>query len=58
MAKLVLELKNMPKKGDIMIFDGDNFKCVSKESFLSELNSKINNLDTHINNLEKELKGE
>lgn len=61
--KLVLELKNKPRDGDILIFDKDGFKSVSKSVFLSELLKDIkelkialNNADNSINKLNNEIK--
>lgn len=61
--KLVLELKNKPKKGDVLVFDGKNFECVSSESFLRGLNSELRLLKNRViiltddvNGLKEEIK--
>lgn len=59
--KIVLELKNMPKKGDILVFDGERFEAVSIDTLNAKINSKINETSNRVTKLEenvKVLKGE
>lgn len=49
---IVLELKNKPKDGDILVYDKDGFKSISKSVFLSELSKEIKELQK----LKKEIK--
>lgn len=51
--KLVLELKNEPKKDDVLIFDGERFVCVKKDIFLKSLDAKICDLNNKISQLNK-----
>ena len=46
--KLVLELKNNPEQGDILVFNGTKFECVSKNKFLEELITDIYNLNVSV----------
>ena len=65
---VVLELKNTPKLGDILVCDKDGIKSISKVAFLGdllkeikELHIALENADKSINELNKEiriLKGE
>lgn len=57
--KVVLELKNAPRVGDILICDKDGVKSVSKNIFLSEVNKKlleIDELKAEIAGLKEEIK--
>lgn len=49
--KITIELKNEPKKGDIIYFNGTEFECISKNSLLVDINKSI----LSINNELKEL---
>ena len=49
--KIVLELKNKPITGDILIFEKDGFKCIGGKTFLKNLNDDINRIDKLIDNL-------
>lgn len=62
--KVVLDLKNNPKKDDILIFDGKNFECKNYKLFLKDiivLKDRLEALEETIRILNKEirvLKGE
>lgn len=59
--KVMLDIKNSPVKGDILIFNGVQFECVSKELFLQKLKGDIFRMTdeiTALNNEIKELKHE
>ena len=54
--KVVLELTNVPNKGDILICDENGVKSVSKSIFLSELTRECLNLKEEIRLLKEENK--
>lgn len=45
--KIVLDLKNKPKIGDILIFEKDGFKCVGPYTLLENLNNKYHALELY-----------
>ena len=53
--KLVLELKNNPEQGDILVFNGTKFECISKNKFLEELITDIYNLNVSVGNINETL---
>lgn len=52
--ELTLEIKKMPKKGDILIFNGKSFEPVDKEHYLNQQNIKIKKLEEEINENKEE----
>lgn len=55
MAKIVLELKNEPTKNDIICYNGNEWVCVSKNQFLSQVERNKNKLEELENKLDQEL---
>lgn len=54
--KIVLEIKNKPVKGDILVMeDIDTAKCISKISFLKDVSSSITDLNCEINRLKERI---
>ena len=53
--KIVLELKNKPEKGDILVFDGEKFEAINWNLMVSQLVAKNNELNLAINNIDKTL---
>ena len=35
--KIVLEIKNTPQKNDILVYNGSEWECVSKDQFLNRV---------------------
>lgn len=50
--KFVLELKNKPRKDDILVFNGESFECVSKQSLIKKLELDIRNIDISLENID------
>lgn len=47
--KIVLELKNEPKKDDILIFDGKQFVATSKDLLLKPFTDNLASFEKNIN---------
>jgi hypothetical protein len=50
--KFVLELKNKPRKDDILVFNGESFECVSKQSLIKKLELNICDMDISLKNID------
>lgn len=37
MSRIIIELQGKPKKGDIIVFDGENFVCKSPKYLLEQI---------------------
>lgn len=35
--KVMIEIKNVPQKNDVLIFDGNQFECINKNMFFQDL---------------------
>ena len=51
--KVVLELRNTPKIGDILVCEKDGIKSVSKSIFLGELIKEVRELHIALDNADK-----
>ena len=49
--KIMIELKNEPKKGDIIYFNGTEFECVSKNLLLVDIRKSILSITDELNEL-------
>ena len=49
--KIMIELKNEPKKGDIIYFTGTEFECVSKNLLLVDIRKSILSITDELNKL-------
>ena len=49
--KIMIELKNEPKKGDIIYFNGTEFECVSKNLLLVDIRKAIMYITDELNEL-------
>lgn len=50
MPKIILELKNEPKKDDILIFDGKQWVATSKDLLLKPFTDNLASFEKDINN--------
>ena len=50
MPKVILELKNEPKKDDILIFDGKQWVATSKDLLLKPFTDNLASFEKNINN--------
>lgn len=53
--KIVIELKNIPKKDDVLVFDGTYFECISKSKFLKSVTDDIKSLKTRMTKAEEDI---
>ena len=49
--KIMIELKNEPKKGDIIYFNGTEVECVSKNLLLVDIRKSILSITDELNEL-------
>ena len=49
--KIMIELKNEPKKGDIIYFNGTELECVSKNLLLVDIRKSILSITDELNEL-------
>ena len=49
--KIMIELKNEPKKGDIIYFNSTEFECVSKNLLLVDIRKSILSITDELNEL-------
>jgi hypothetical protein len=52
--KILIDMKNTPKKNDILVFDGKVFECVNKDVILKDLITKNFLLEERVKILEQE----
>ena len=53
--KITIELKNEPKKGDIIYFNGTEFECVSKNLLLVDIRKSILSINNELKELNANL---
>ena len=53
--KAVFDVKNRPKENDLLIYDGTQFKTISKDSLLFELKSENEKLKNEIVKLKNDI---
>lgn len=59
MARIILDIKNMPKKDDVLIFNGTEFECKNKsiltQDFVKEMEKQLNNFSKEIADMKSKL---
>lgn len=52
--KIVIELKNTPKKGDVLVFlDAENVECISQNKFFKTLTNRIKSVENSVSALDE-----
>lgn len=53
--KLVIDIKGEPKKDDILIFDGNQYKPISKDEFLFKTKKELEDIKKEFEKLKEEI---
>lgn len=55
MAKLVIETKKTPQKNDILVYNGIEWECISKNEFLANTHKQLGECLAECESLKKDL---